>query len=199
MKSILISLLFCVAVLGQTVNPIMFPTPAPYQDLKQYLGLTESQYQGLLNNQSNYNSLLFSKQRRVGQVNAEIAAETARENLDAMALGVRYLELEVNCREMTEAYAKLGKQNLALMNDAQKVKLKALEDALKLSIAIQQAQQFNLVNNNASFPSLGVVGSATGLASFLLGDPTTGSFATFPGCRTSAYYVRSGEFSLALP
>ena len=122
MKSVLISLLFCVAVLGQSITPIPFPTPAPYQDLKQYLGLTESQYQGLLSNQSNYNSLVLSKQRRVAQVSVEIEIETARENLDAMALGVRYLELEVNCREMTEAFGKLRTQNLALLNDAQKVK-----------------------------------------------------------------------------
>ena len=56
-------------------------------------------------------------------MSVEIETETARENLDAMALGVRYLELEVNCREMTEAFGKLRTQSLALLNDAQKVKL----------------------------------------------------------------------------
>ena len=152
---------------AQTTTPILFPTPAPCQDLKQYLGLTESQYQGLLSNQSSYQTFVLSKQRRVAQVNAEIAAETARENLDAMSLGLRYLELEVTCREVTDAFGKLRTQNLALLNDAQKVKLKVLEDALKLSSTIQQAQQVNLVNNSDSFPSLRVVGSATSLASFL--------------------------------
>ena len=188
MKPLLFSILCCVASLGQSVTPILFPTPAPYLDLKQYLALTESQYQSLLSNQSSYQTLVFSKQRRVAQVNAEIAEETAREKVDAMALGVRYLELEVNCREMTDAYAKLRTQNLALLNDAQKLKLKALEDALKLSNTIGQAQQVNLLPGNVAFPT-----SATG--SFTFGGITEETItaalsgvafyagATLPGCR----------------
>ncbi len=188
MKSVLISLLFCVALLGQSITPILFPTPAPYQDLKQYLGLTESQYQGLLSNQSSYQTLVFSKQRRVAQVYAEISEETAREKLDAMALGVRYLELEVNCREMTEAYAKLRTQNLTLLNDAQKLKLKSLEDALKLSNAIGQAQQVNLLPGNVAFP-LSTIGSLTfgGITddtiTAVLGGFPLYAGATLPGCR----------------
>ena len=88
-------------------------------------------------------------------MSVEIAAETARENLDAMALGLRYLELEVNCREVTEAFGKLRTQNLALLNDSRKVKLKVLEDALKLSNTIQASVHFTFrrkINEAACFP-----------------------------------------------
>ncbi len=171
MRPLLMSFLLNAVSYGQA-----FLLPNPYPDLKQYLSLTDAQYQSIVRNQSNFGDLVESKQERIRKVNVEIFVETNRESLDAMALGVRYLELEVICREVTDAYARLRTQNMALLTDAQKVKIKDLEDALKLNVVIQQAQSVNLIVGTT-----GISNSAYFLTGILL--PGFSNPTTFPGCR----------------
>lgn len=166
--------LFAVSLsFGQPPTPI--GAPEPFAVLRQFLNLTNDQYTKLAQIQTDFGRLVESKRERVGQVNFEINQETAKPSLDASALGVRYLELEVICREVSGASASLGKSSLTVLTDVQKVKLKQLEDAMNLGRAIAEAQSFNLLANSGSTVILGT-GS---FASFILGP----AFLSFPGCR----------------
>jgi hypothetical protein len=78
-------------------------------------------------------------------VQAEIVQETAKPTLDAMALGVRYLELEAIRREVgaenDKAYAEIQK----VLSDAQKAKVRALVAAMQLQPVICEAQGQNIL------------------------------------------------------
>ena len=163
------------AAWGQAPSP---PIPYdPFAQVKQFLGLTADQSSKLDSIQTQYQLLAQNKLARVGQVNQEIDQETAKPSLDAAALGVRYLELEVICREMQSAAAGIPVSSLAVLTDPQKIKLKQLEDASKLSPAISQAQTLGLLPG----PGLGSarwvdIGFTIALPQFSL---------YFPGCRSS--------------
>ena len=114
----------------------------------------------------------------MNQVNQEIDQETVKPSLDAAALGVRYLELEVICREMKAAATGISVSSLAVLTDPQKIKLMQLEDAAKLAPIISQAQ------------SLGFLpGAGLGYArwfdttGFTIAVPQSSFY--FPGCRTA--------------
>lgn len=170
---VLIGLFSASLSFGQPPTPI--GAPEPFAVLRQFLNLTNDQYTKLAQIQTDFGRLVESKRDRVGQVNFEINQETAKSSLDASALGVRYLELEVICREVVGASALLSKSSLAILTDVQKVKLKQLEDAMNLGRAIAEAQSFSLLSNSGSTVILGT----GGFASFLLGPAYLG----FPGCR----------------
>ena len=151
MKLTQISLIAILAIgncMGQAVPKI---PSSQYEALKQLLGLTDDQVSKMIQAQTENAQYAEGKQRRIFQVNAEIDEETVKASLDAMALGVRYLELEVICRELRDAAAAIPKKNLGLLTDAQKVKLKILEDAVSLAPAISQAQSLQLLPGGGIF------------------------------------------------
>lgn len=117
----------------------------PIPTLQQYLELADSQVQAILRNNDDYNHYAQEKQRRMAQVQREIAEETAKEWLDSAALGIRYAEIEVHCRQLKEEAEKILRNNLDVLNDAQKAKLKVLEEAMKLMPAISEAEWTNLL------------------------------------------------------
>ncbi|MCL5745913.1 MAG: hypothetical protein M1541_18640, partial [Acidobacteria bacterium] len=47
-----------------------------------------------------YNGWSMEKQNRIRQVQSEIADETAKEDLDPGAIGIRYAEIEAICRDL---------------------------------------------------------------------------------------------------
>ncbi|MCC6362676.1 MAG: hypothetical protein IT165_04085 [Bryobacterales bacterium] len=71
--------------------------------------------------------------------------ETARDTPDPGELGWRYAEIEVTCRVLFEERRQLQARNVALLNEAQKVKWKALQDAMRLYPVITQAQSASLL------------------------------------------------------
>ena len=172
---------------GQALPPTPINPPDAYAALKQLIGLTNDQITKMTQAQVNYSRLEDNKRERAFQVNLEIDQETAKPSIDANALGVRYLELEVICRELREAAAAIPKNNLALLTDAQKAKLKLLEDAMNLAPTISQAQALQLLPGSSGF----------GFASFLLGGNAgivtiTGN-PFYSACRATA---RNGDFSI---
>ena len=112
--------------------------------VREHFSLTDAQVNNIQRQNDEYLFWSRTKYERMSEVQREIALETARQPIDAMALGVRYLELEVICRELRAAAASIPASSLAILTDAQKAKLKQLEDALKLNPAISQAQGLGL-------------------------------------------------------
>jgi len=92
----------------------------PLVQLKQFLQLTDSQLQTILMNNDEYNRWSSEKQNRIFQVQTGIFEETVKSLLDANAIGVRYVEIETICREMTEHANLVRARNLDGLNQDQK-------------------------------------------------------------------------------
>lgn len=130
-------LLTCaVAALAQT---------APDPSLMEYLSLTVAQKEAIDSNNASYTRASLQKQQRLVQVEQEIREETTRDPLDPGALGVRYAEMETACRELADEARKVRERNVVLLNDAQKAKVRALEEALRLLPLAQESQGAGLV------------------------------------------------------
>jgi hypothetical protein len=152
-----------------------FAQTPPLPLMTQYLSLTSSQVRTIVENNNAFNQFSSDKQTRISQVQAEIAQVTQASPIDPMGLGVRYAEIEEICRELRMNATQSQQQNRAILTDAQKVKLQALQDAINLMPVISEDQLDNLLASNtaqtASF--------TTSFAGFLLGTPVSG---TGPGC-----------------
>lgn len=166
-------------------NPFFTP---PLGQVKEFLQLSDSQVQAILANNDQYNQWSREKQNRIAQVQTEIGEETAREQLDSNALGIRYMEIELICREMKSRANELRTRNLDVLSQDQKTKLKVLDDALKLAPVLSEAQYGNLIGDIRSAPTFftsssgglggsiiaGIIGGPTGCAlPFPLSPPLT--------------------------
>jgi hypothetical protein len=128
--------------------PLSAQTQPPRQLLPQvrdFLQLTNSQVLGIALNNDEYNRNIQDRLQRVRQVQTEIAVETAKDPVDPAQLGVRYTEIELICRELRDLANNLQKQNLALLTDEQRTRLKALDDVYKLLPVLIEAQMSNLL------------------------------------------------------
>ena len=176
---------FAIAVNAQSSLP-PFPLDGldPYADLEQFLSITNDQYAKLIAISAQYTRLTQTKQERAFQVNLEINQETAKPDLDSMALGVRYLELEVICRELREAAAAIPASSLAILTDVQKTRLKQLDDAMKLGQTISQAQSLGLLpggsHGNISFTLIARTGDFS-FQNFQVGCRTPTALIFTPG------------------
>lgn len=110
-----------------------------------YLGLTADQFEQVQQNQiRTYSSGEIS---RMKQVVAEIREETRKETLDEMALGVRFAEVEALRRKMGEDTARLIALNREVLTTAQKVKLDALVEAMRLLKTTEEARSLKLIGS----------------------------------------------------
>jgi hypothetical protein len=147
MKYLLAALLI-LPLCGQAVPPRQL-----IPQVRQYLQLTDTQALGIALNGDEYNRSIQERIQRIRQVQMEIAAETAKDPLDNAALGVRYAEVELICRDLRDLANNLRKQNLALLTDEQRTKLKTLEDVMKLLPTATEAQMSNLLGAWTTAPA----------------------------------------------
>lgn len=120
--------------------------------VQDFLELTEAQTRNILGNNEQYNRWSRDKQARIATVQTEITWETASETLDPHALGLRYMEVELICREMLEQAKEFRTRNLALLTADQRSKLKALEDAISVIPLLVQANSGNLISGITNLP-----------------------------------------------
>ena len=135
--------------------PPIYRLPA---ELRDYLALTVPQAIKISEQNNEFVRWSSARSLRMAEVQSEIAIETAREPLDPAALGVRYAEVEAIRREITERNTKLIAANVAVLTPAQVVKLKALEEAMKLVVTSSQAQSLKLLPDACSVPTLAIRG-----------------------------------------
>ena len=169
--------------------------PQTTPTLSSFLSLTPAQTQVISGNNAEYNLIARAKQDRLAQVQSEIVQETARPNLGVNALGERYVELETICRELTGAAKSQRDKNVALLNDQQKVRLAALEEAYRLAVVVRTAQVSLLlppaqsmnppIAAQTSFDEQGV----SGVFEFP---------ATFPMCRVGGTSLVAGQLAVGL-
>jgi hypothetical protein len=128
-------------------------------------------------NLNDYSSLVGQRQQRIFQVQSEISDETARSPLDPAALGIRYAEIETICRNVRDEAAATQTRNLTVLTDAQKVKLKALDDAYKLLPVINEAQSAGLLAPPGPYTYIPTDLSSSLLGIFVRQPPS------LPGCQ----------------
>jgi hypothetical protein len=161
-----IRIFFLLAVSAFAQPPLITPPDRidVYRQMREYLQLTNAQFDAILRNNNEFNQWASGKQRRMAQVRDEIAVETAREVLVAGALGIRYAEVEGIRRHIADRRKELYTLNHAVLTDAQKVKFKALEEALKLDPVITGARAANLLPgvDNCSFADI-LLGGVSGI------------------------------------
>lgn len=158
-------------------NPIMPPIRPPYPQLARYLELTAEQQTGLFRLQTEWRRYLLEKQRRVAEVERELAQETNAKVPDPVSLGVRYAELEAICREARDRDNQTMQEARKLLTAPQLTKLQSLEAAYALLPVIAEADSAGLVRA----PVIGRV-----LANAAAGDlvQLVGAISTnYPGCR----------------
>lgn len=137
-------------------------------------------------NQINLDFALWQQSRiqRTAIVQAELTVETAKSPLDPAALGIRYAELETIRREVDDEQGRVRTRIAAVLTDAQKVKVKALDDANRLQPVISDA-----LCNNLLLPAPPSTVSYAGLTTSASPNAIIGVFS--PGC----VFYRNGYFS----
>ncbi|MFN0101093.1 MAG: periplasmic heavy metal sensor [Bryobacteraceae bacterium] len=128
---------------------VQLPGRFPAQ-IREYLGLTEAQQEKIQQQNEAFFRYTRARSQRIYAVQREITVETAREPLDPAALGVRVAEVESIRREIAERNARLIADNLLALSEAQKTKLKALEEALRLVAIANEAQATKLLADDCA-------------------------------------------------
>jgi DNA-binding transcriptional ArsR family regulator len=135
--------------LAQVIGPGPLPAPAPARfvpdALRLFLGLTDAQVRIISAKNSEFGRFHAEKTRRQAQVRREIAEETRKEILDPLALGVRYMEIELIAREIRAAERRLAEELRKELTAEQIAKLEALEKAMELVPLYQQAAGVRLI------------------------------------------------------
>ncbi|MDX2151957.1 MAG: hypothetical protein SFV54_14555 [Bryobacteraceae bacterium] len=165
--------LLLVAVVTAGIAAAQGPMRGLPPELVRFLQLTPEQTATVVRNNSRLVTFNLEKARRMAEVQRELAFETRKDVLDPLALGVRYVEIESICRELRQQQEETRKANVAALADAQRTRMAALDEALRLLPVISQAQAANLMT--------GQVGALASVGSLLPGDST--SFVSAAVCR----------------
>ncbi len=147
-------------------------------DLKQFLALTDAQADAVSQLFNNNQVLASEKSVRISQVQREIADELNKDPLDPMSIGVRYAEIEAIRRGLDAESERMRIAVRAVLTEPQKVKLKTLEEASKLSSTISSAVCFGFLDpTSGSMPRLGA-----SFTNVLTAMPIPSYFGTYSGC-----------------
>lgn len=150
--TLVITLLFSFHAAAQLPGPIV-PNPPQVRfptALRLYLDLNDTQIQAIIQANDDYQRLAAARYGRLSQVQREIAEETAKDPIDPMALGLRYVEIESIRRFLTGERTRLRERIRQVLTDPQRAKLKALEDALNLLPLYNEALSVNLLEQAGS-------------------------------------------------
>lgn len=160
---------------AQSSNPFFQYLPV----LREYLDLSQAQIEAIARANEEHDRWVWAKQVRLAEVQREIWQERERTALDSGALGVRMVEVEAICRELAARAVEQRQKLQTLLNEAQRAKLKTLEDALRLVPAIQEAQGVKLLGE----PAVTYAGPMFGRVIVSSGD----AFSRTDGTRLGTY------------
>ncbi|HYZ82766.1 MAG TPA: hypothetical protein VE621_00105 [Bryobacteraceae bacterium] len=112
--------------------------------LRNYLTLTETQVQAIVTATNSFDSYLDEQLSLQLTLNREINRELAKAQPDATVVGQKVVELEMSDRALLNRYLEVIAEMRRSLTDEQKTKMKALEDAYRLTPLIEQAQDVGL-------------------------------------------------------
>ena len=114
-------------------------------EVKAYLGLTDSQIQGLEQLRRTEMDSLQQSRQDIAQKQQALQQQIRNGSTDAAALGRMLLDIENLRKQITQKQGSFHDQAVAILTAAQKTKLKTLEDAQKLGPEIHEATALNLL------------------------------------------------------
>src|SRR5262245_29333260 len=141
-----VMLLLGTVAAAQTPLPLPIRVPVISPALIEFLQLSPSQVGDISRANADLQAFVQQQQQRMFQVQLEITEWTQKSPIDAMALGIRYAEVEAIRREMNDNVARTRDRIRGLLNDAQKARVKALDDARKAQQLICEAQYQNILD-----------------------------------------------------
>lgn len=176
----IVLLLACVAVAGFGQG-IRFPFDP---ELKRFLELTDEQVSRIETNNGNLTARLNEESARMRGLSFQAGQELAKPSPDPMVVGGFYAEQERLCRGQLRASAETRELNRAVLTEAQRQKLAALQESARLVSVVAEAQSANLYRPPigdffASFLLGGVggtAGSGFGFVSDLIAPSRCGGF-----------------------
>lgn len=143
-------LVFLLTLGGLAAQFLPMPNRLP-PGLVSYLEITDAQQQQIVQANLTLQNFSLLKARRTAQVQTEISTETAKPDLDPMALGMRYRELEAIRREIAAEQKRTVDTVQAILTTAQKQKLSVLQEALRIQSTACEAVSANLMSAPPQF------------------------------------------------
>ena len=138
------AMLYCYKLPYRNPRPIELDS-VPVQAAKAYLGLTDSQIQMLRFQHRMFWTWAGQRDELAEEVEKQIAMETARSPLDPMALGVRYVAVEMIRREIQEEETAWMAANLRLLTEGQRRRLAELERQMNLADVGDEARALQVL------------------------------------------------------
>jgi Spy/CpxP family protein refolding chaperone len=121
------------------------PFVPPYSDLRQYLSLTDVQVRSLEQVQTNRREAESAIYRQTADKQRTLSGLLQAGSTDALQIGQLMVEINNLQRRMPLAAEPYRSAALAVLTEAQKAKLPALAEALRLNATAYQAVSFNLI------------------------------------------------------
>lgn len=137
--ALLASVLFCGSLQAQDLSQ-------PFRPLDEYLGLTQVQIAAIEANNNRFFRLTSDRLARRGLLISLATVELTRSPIDAVVVGQNYAEAETICRDLRAARVRLREDNLAILTEAQKMKMRVLEEAVKVIGIASMAERRNLAD-----------------------------------------------------
>ena len=137
-------------------RPIGSPVvPLPYNEIRQYLVLSDAQVKSLEQVQSNRREAETAIYRQMAEKQSALNSLLQAGSTDALRIGQLTIELSNLRRGLPLSAEPYRSSALAVLAPEQKAKLQALADALRLAPAAYEAISFNLLdppNRNIGLP-----------------------------------------------
>ena len=134
-------------------------------ELTAYLVLSGDQIASISAAVQDYEVFAGPKEARQQQILLELQIETAKDTLDPMTLGLRYVELEALRRQLQSRQANLRTKVRATLTSAQRAKLDILAQAAQLTTEVAQAQCSFLIDAPKASSESGIIPAQGCLAS----------------------------------
>jgi len=148
--------------------------------LQTYLGLTDQQASTIAGLNADYQRFNAGKQSRISQIQSDLAAATAAEQIDAVSLGMGYAEIEAIRRDLRDKLTDLRGNTVKVLTASQQPKVRALADARALQPLASDARcAYLLPSPVITIPAATVSQSGSSTAVFLLGIPSATACFTF--------------------
>lgn len=115
------------------------------ESLKTYLGLSDTQVATLKQVRTDAFEQRRPELKENAQKARDLRAEMAKANPDQAVVGRLMTELKQSREQARSGQSQIQEKSLAVLTDAQKAKLKALEDAAALQQTVREARMSGLI------------------------------------------------------
>ncbi|MBY0508089.1 MAG: periplasmic heavy metal sensor [Bryobacteraceae bacterium] len=116
-----------------------------FEALKNYLGLTDTQLASLRQARTDAFAQAKPEMKANSEKARELRAEMSKANPDPNTVGRLMTEMKQSRAQRESNQGQLREKSLAVLSEAQKAKLKALEDAASLQDAVREARMSGLL------------------------------------------------------